>query len=301
MAQYLFRHGASVPLAPGPAEDDMLAAVTGSGVPHVEVTYRPPCDEVAWQAKLRATLDDAGVNINSVHAPFGSTVDLSSEDASVRETGAAAVEASISYAAAIGADIVVVHGSMEPIVPADRDKREAFARDSLASLCASAGDAGVRIAVELLPRTCLGNTTDGLWRLLEGIPSDQAGFCLDTNHLTPPWMSAVRDGSDAERALLGNLGGVLAYPSMLPGVVRELAGRLITLHVSDYNGIDERHWLPLRGVVDWPAFMNALADVGFDGAFVFETRFTPEGLAAQLAEASSNYDSILDLARAAAA
>jgi sugar phosphate isomerase/epimerase len=301
LAHYLFKQGASVPLAPGPVEDDMLAAVTGSGVAHVEVTYRPPCDDAGWQGKLRAALDDAGVNINSVHAPFGSPVDISSEDAAVRATGAAAVEASISYAAAIGADIVVVHGSMEPIVPADRDKREALARASLIALCASAGDAGVRIAVELLPRTCLGNTTDGLWRLLEGIPHEQAGFCLDTNHLTPPWMSAVREDSDAERALLDNLGGLLAYPTMLPGVVRELAERLITLHVSDYNGIDERHWLPLRGVVDWAAFANALADVGFDGAFVYETRFTPDGLADQLAEASANYDSILDLARAAAA
>jgi sugar phosphate isomerase/epimerase len=267
---------------------------------HVEVTYRPPCDDVAWQRKLRATLDSAGVNINTVHAPFGSPVDISSEDAAVRATGVAVVEASIRYAEAIGGDIVVVHGSMEPIALPDRDKREALARDSLASLCGRAGDAGVRIAVELLPRTCLGNTTDGLWRLLEDVPTAHAGFCLDTNHLTPPWMKAVRDGSDEERVLLDNLGGDLAYPSMLPGVVRALAARLITLHVSDYNGIDERHWLPLRGVVDWAAFLNALAEVRYDGAFVYETRFTPDGLDAQLAEARANYDTLLGLARAAA-
>ena len=300
MAQYLFGRGASTPLAPGADEDEMLAAVAGSGMAHVEVTYRPPCDDDAWQNKLRRALDDVGVNINSVHAPFGSPVDISSEDASVRATGAAAIEASIRYASGIGADIVVVHGSMEPIVPADREKREALARDSLASLCASAGDAGVRIAVELLPRTCLGNTADGLWRLLDGIPEEQGGFCLDTNHLTPPWLSGVREGSDRERALLDNLGGVLAYPAMLPDVVRSLAARLITLHVSDYNGIDERHWLPLRGVIDWAAFVNALSEAGFDGAFVYETRFTADGLRDQLSEARANFDSLLELARASA-
>lgn len=301
LPDYLFKQGASVPLAPGPAEDEMLAAVVGSGMAHVEVTYRPACDETPWQAKLRTTLHDAGVNINTVHAPFGSAVDISSDDTAVRSTGVAIVEASVRYAAGVGADIVVVHGSMEPIPPADRARRESQARESLAGLCACAGDAGLRIAVELLPRTCLGNTPEGLRRLLDGIPAEQAGFCLDTNHLTPPWMSAVRADSDAERALVDNLGGDLVYPSLLPGVVRTLADRLITLHVSDYNGIDERHWLPFDGVIDWAAFANALAEVGFAGAFVYETRFIPDGLADQLAAARENYDRILDAARAAIA
>ncbi|MBT3268744.1 sugar phosphate isomerase/epimerase [Candidatus Poribacteria bacterium] len=299
MREYLFRPGASVPLAPGPAEDEMLAAVTGSGIPYVEVTYRPPCDDPGWQAKLRASLADGGVNINTVHAPFGAPVDISSEDEAVRATGVAVVEASIRYAEGVGAAILVVHGSMEPIAPADRDKREALARASLLGLCARAADAGVRIAVELLPRTCLGNTPEGLRRLLDGVPTEQAGFCLDTNHLTPPWMAAVRPDTDRERELLDALGGDLVYPSLLPGVVRSLADRLITLHVSDYNGIDERHWLPFRGVVDWAAFANALADVEFRGAFVYETRFTPDGLADLLAEALANYDDILAAARAA--
>ncbi len=301
MREYLFRPGASVPLAPGPAEDEMLAAVAGSSMPHVEVTYRPPCDDPRWQAKLRSSLDDVGVNINTVHAPFGAPVDISSEDADVRATGVAVVEASIRYAAGIGADIVVVHASMEPIAPDDRDTREELARGSLLGLAARAGDAGVRVAVELLPRTCLGNTPEGLRRLLDGIPSAQAGSCLDTNHLTPPWMSAVRADSERERELLDGLGGDLVYPSLLPGVVRSLADRLITLHVSDYNGIDERHWLPFRGVVDWAAFANALADVEFSGAFVYETRFPADGLAGLLSEALTNFDDILDAARAAPA
>lgn len=301
MPEYLFKHGASVPLAPGPAEDAMLEAVASSGAAHVEVTYRPPCDERRWQAKLKTAMDVAGININTVHAPFGSPVDISADDPAVRANGVAVVEASVRYAVAIGADIVVVHGSMEPVRPAEREGRESLARTSLAGLCARAADAGLRIAVELLPRTCLGNTPDGLWRLVEGIPGEQAGFCLDTNHLTPPWMSAVREGSEGERALTGNLGGDLVYPSLLPGVVRALADRLITLHVSDYNGIDERHWLPFRGVVDWAAFANALAEVAFSGAFVYETRFTPEGIADQLTEAAANYEAILEAARVAAA
>ncbi|MBT5711916.1 hypothetical protein HOI71_12795 [Candidatus Poribacteria bacterium] len=109
----------------------------------------------------------------------------------------------------------------------------------------------------------------------------------------------MRPDTDRERELLDALGGDLVYPSLLPGVVRSLADRLITLHVSDYNGIDERHWLPFRGVVDWAAFANALADVEFRGAFVYETRFTPDGLADLLAEALANYDDILAAARAA--
>ena len=76
---------------------------------------------------------------------------------------------------------------------------------------------------------------DGLLDLLADVDPSVAGACLDTNHL-------------------------MADYATLPDVVRTLGRRLIALHCSDYDGVDERHWPPFRGVIDWAAFQAALRD-----------------------------------------
>ena len=74
-------------------------------------------------------------------------------------------------------------GAAEPIDPAERAQRIAQSKESLSRLGEQAHAADVQLALELLPRTCLGNTADELEVLLADVPSEQAGFCLDTNHL----------------------------------------------------------------------------------------------------------------------
>lgn len=46
-----------------------------------------------------------------------------------------------------------------------------------------------------------------------------------------------------------------------------------TLHVSDYDGIDEKHWLPGQGIVNWPEVIQALIETGYDGPFMMEVNF----------------------------
>jgi hexosaminidase len=73
------------------------------------------------------------------------------------------------------------------------------------------------------------------------------GVCLDTNHL-------------------------MDRPQTLPQVVHNLGDRLFTLHLSDYDGVDEQHALPGLGVLDWAAFTQALQDIGYTGPFNYECR-----------------------------
>jgi sugar phosphate isomerase/epimerase len=49
--------------------------------------------------------------------------------------------------------------------------------------------------------------------------------------------------------------------------------KIVTLHVSDYDGIDERHWLPGEGCIDWQALRAALCEVGYDGVWMYELSF----------------------------
>jgi sugar phosphate isomerase/epimerase len=53
--------------------------------------------------------------------------------------------------------------------------------------------------------------------------------------------------------------------------VRWLGHRLLTLHISDNDGVDERHWMPGRGVINWLEFLGALEDSAYSGTLVYET------------------------------
>ena len=61
-----------------------------------------------------------------------------------------------------------------------------------------------------------------------------------------------------------------------------VGNRIGTIHASDYDRKDERHWLPGEGVIDWPDFLRRLQASGYKGVFMHEVRAgvnaTPENV-----------------------
>jgi len=271
MKEYQFKVGVSLSLGESPNEDENLQALVSSRMDYLEIGYRSYCDDPAWTRSVREKLDASPVRINSVHAPFSSEVDISRLDDGGQEFALEQIDRAIKMAERLGAGIVVVHGSAEPIEEDERAKRLDKSRSGLEILSRHVQSSGVRLALEVLPRTCLGNTVDELLMLLADVPQEHTGACLDANHL--------------------------ADPGQLPDAVRQLGERIITLHISDYDGVDERHWMPFRGIVDWGAFANALRDIEYDGAFIYETK-PEEGdtLEEKLVIMHSNFQRILDSA-----
>lgn len=45
---------------------------------------------------------------------------------------------------------------------------------------------------------------------------------------------------------------------------------IITTHLSDYDGIDERHWLVGEGCIDWVELIGLLRQQEYLGRFLFE-------------------------------
>ena len=62
--------------------------------------------------------------------------------------------------------------------------------------------------------------------------------------------------------------------------IRALGAKVVTTHMSDWDGIDERHWLPGEGINDWQKILAALDEVGYVGPFLFEVK-NSEGAALQ--------------------
>jgi sugar phosphate isomerase/epimerase len=219
----------------------------------------PPAEvHVTVEALRGSTLE-----LWSVHAPFGKDLDLSSLDDEVQQATLQAIKEAFWFAAELGCELVVVHPSAEPIPPEERPARLARSRDGLAELAGATSASGPRMAIEPLPRSCLGNSLAEMELLLEGLPEDRAGICLDVNH--------ANVGQDLET------------------FIARSSSRIWTLHISDNDGVDEKHWLPGEGVIDWRALLHALDRVGYDGPFLYEVSRGDKGLAERLADFGENY------------
>lgn len=180
--------------------------------------------------------------VRSVHAPFGQT-DISTQNEGARRDSIDNIVRAMDVAGALGAKILVLHGSREPIGDGERQARLTQCVRSLNELCKRASQRGIVPALETLPRTCLGNTVEELLWLTRIVDGDLK-VCYDVNHVT--LRADVRESLNA------------------------LGERIATVHISDHDGVDERHWIPGRGVTDWHGFVEGLDAIGYEGCLLHE-------------------------------
>jgi len=195
---------------------------------------------------LVRSAQELGITLWSVHIPYGDDWDPSHPDAEVRKAILENVVRLFHLARQWGADKLVLHPSYEPVPAEERDERLRHCRESIRLLSGEAVANGMRLAVECLPRTCLGNRSEEIEYLIGDEPN--VGVCVDVNHL---------------------------FHETPERFIRKLGLRIITTHISDNDGVDERHWLPGEGVIDWNGVLRALCDSGYTGAFLYETRMVP--------------------------
>ncbi len=200
--------------------------------------------------QAREWAESAGVEIWSVHVPYGRNLDISETSEEERQQVVRRVSDLLDVYAPLKPKKLTIHASYEiskPIPVVERQARIAACRRSLVTLARKAASMNAQLAVECLPRSCLGNTSEEIQVLLDSI--DDVGICLDTNHL---------------------------LQEKTEDFVRKVGSRIVTLHVADYDGIDERHWLPGKGINNWTAIIQALWEVGYQGPWMFESAGTPE-------------------------
>ena len=226
----------------------MYESLTAVGIHHVELCGKTPAfweelDFVHNAKDVVADMQRYGIAPSSMHLPFSPSAIMDPTDAdSEKRDAIVRLDSELLKAAAdAGIPIAVIHPSCEPYRGAERGERMKYSVDTLHRIADDALSCGIRLAVENLPRTCLGNIHEEMQLILNEIPSLCA--CFDMNHS-------------------------LRQPN--PDFIRALGSRIITVHASDYDMIDERHLLPFLGRNDWSAIMQALEDVNYSGFFTFE-------------------------------
>lgn len=223
--------------------ENNFEALHNAGISAIEISMPAEAYKDINYKEVEALSRKHEVGLWSYHLPFGpfSEIDPSSPDSGIRKHTMEYFSDLIKKGADIGIDKFVVHASGEPISAKERPERMKYSMQSLAELAEVAAKNGACIAVEDLPRTCLGNSAEDVLRLIS--VNDKLKVCFDTNHL-------LEDNN-------------LNFMS-------RLADKIVTVHVSDYDFVNERHWLPGEGKLDWKAMIAKFREISYNGMWMYE-------------------------------
>lgn len=220
------------------------------GIHHLEVTmntfWRDQTEEECmkrFEATKKIIAATPGLEVWSVHLPFSGSLDISVSDDMKRAENVEIQRKMIALAGEFKPKKIVLHPSSEPISESDRKERLKHARESIALLLPAVRQIGAQLCIENLPRTCLGRNSEEMIELIKDFP--EVMVCFDSNHLLNETHSSF---------------------------FRNVGDRIGTIHASDYDMNDERHWLPGKGIIDWPLFLTSLFHYGYEGVFMTEVK-----------------------------
>ncbi len=199
-----------------------------------------------------AAVIESGLPVNCIHIPFGDRWNPCLLDEAARLAVVEKFRAILARTAPLKPFGYIVHGSFEPN---GDEEREAKIAQLIKSMREMADATEAYLCVEILPRTCLLNTAKEARRIIEEINIDNVRICVDVNHF-------LQEKSEDGVSALGDL--------------------IKTTHISDHDYINERHWMPGEGKIDWNALIGAFEKIGYKGAFNYE-------LTAPLADIKANY------------
>lgn len=198
---------------------------------------------------VREVLEEEGVRAVSLHAPFEFRGEKLSTEA-VWEVWEELMARVLETAQLLEVGFLVVHPVLL-CVPSDprHGEREVVAcqEPSLKKVARSAGGRGIRIALENLRRKSTPAFADmrRLVELTRRLGEDNVGICLDTGHCLASGLDPLREVDDC-------------------------ASQVYSFHLHENDGVEDLHWVPGKGWVDWPRFFDKLRKVNYDGSLILE-------------------------------
>ena len=235
---------------------DVFIQLKNAGIDYAELGLRAPQfyadspEREEFCRHIKEAASEAGVKIWSIHIPYGKQWDISDPFETIRQDVIERHQKLFEIFEILQPEKAIIHPSYEPNPAEEREARLEACRKSLSVLAAEAKAYGVELVIECLPRTCLGNSSEEILWLLEG--NENLGVCCDVNHLLKETPEEF---------------------------IQKVGKGITTLHISDYDGLDERHWPPGKGIIDWNLVIGNLLSAGYSGPFLLEYGDTPENKA----------------------
>lgn len=212
-----------------------------------------------WRAKMKeikTILDAEGMRVWSVHMPFSKSIDISilQEDERIKVINAHLQLAEVL--ALLKPTFLLFHPSYYLEVNR-REERIAQLVASVNTLDQELNKLGMQVVVEnmLGPELRVGAQERPLLRTIAECEyvfaklPPRVGLAVDMCHIMHAELLIVKFGS-----------------------------RVKTLHVSDGDGLGERHYLPCtqQGKNNWNLILEALDKINYTGVFMYECKFTDE-------------------------
>ena len=226
-----------------------IQTIVELGFDYLELAMDPPEAHYSIIAENRSAittmLQKHGMGLVCHLPTFVSTADLTD---SIRQASASEMKRSLSVAADLGAEKVVLHTPiMSGMGVYVADRVSAYAFEFIKEMVDRSKALGVSICLEnRMPRNGFGVDPSELEMIFNRFPTVQ--FTLDTGH-----------------ANLGDNG-----QARLQEMVQRFADRIGHVHLSDNRGIYDDHYPLGFGSINFRRLAKALRDLGYDSTVTFE-------------------------------
>jgi sugar phosphate isomerase/epimerase len=181
---------------------------------------------------------ESGLVLENIHIPYNDCDDLWSEHKSTRAAIVNKYTAWLNDCAQYHIPIMVMHITDSLKLPPPRRNAQ-YGLDSLNRLLRVGEDLGVTIAIENTGRE------DYIYFVLSELSSKYLGFCYDSSHNR-------------------------IYGQDRLELLEKVSHHIVTTHLSDNDGIKDRHWLPGEGIINWPKLTNVFSRSQYNGYLTLE-------------------------------
>ena len=220
------------------------------------------------RSRIVAAAEKFGVKIDSIHAPFDPTDDLTQLEEVLRHSAVIEMKRCITACKELKVGIAILH--LNSFNTSNISERLKKVRESLTELLDFAHDNGLRLAAENLPGD---NSLIILKYALELFEDDYLGLCFDSGH-------AALNGDTME-------------------LLEKFPGRLLAIHLHDNDGKKDLHQLPFEGVCDLPnlaAQLNkrkTICPITIESEVAHSAYKAPEPFLSQALEAGNRFREML--------
>ncbi len=118
---------------------------------------------------------------------------------------------------------------------------------SLGRVARLAAGQGIRIALENLGMKTVPDLAHptALVELARRLGGDNVGVCFDTGHCLVSGLDPLRE-------------------------MDRCTSQVYSFHIHENDGVEDLHWVPGKGPIDWPRFFDKLRTLRYEGSFILE-------------------------------
>jgi len=225
-----------------PLTEDDIRVFVNNDVKYLELTIRDGFSSLTDTTEcslLKKAVENGLIIIHSAHMYHDFDEDISSASCNLEK-----IAETMRILANFNTKYLVLHPGAELEAGEERKRYLLNCVKNTERLYPAILDSKVKLALEIMPPGKPMSNYNEIDFILERTDPERVGLCVDVNHV---------------------LGGI-----DVAELIEKYGERILGYHFSDNDGIEEKHWPPFSGRIDWSEVMNSIVKTGYRGPLNFE-------------------------------